>query len=174
MPEEGDSHIVRFDDAGQQLFNEWRLELERKIREPGIHPAIESHLTKYRSLMPSIALIINEVEEGHCEQVTRQSAMKAAAWCEYLESHAMRIYGGAVDPAAQSAELILERRDKLPDKFKVKDIQQKGWAGLSETKHVKQALYELEECGYLRAQTLSTGGRPAVTHEWSPRIESES
>ena len=174
VDDEGRVKGVRFDEGGQKVFNKWREDLESKTREQGIHPAIESHLTKYRSLMPSIALIINEVEEGHCKPVTEQSAKKAAAWCQYLESHMMRIYGGAVDPAAQSADLILGRRDKLPDGFTQRDVQRKGWAGLSEVGHVKAALTELVECGYLRSeqnQQSTSGGRPSSPYFWNPKIE---
>lgn len=168
--DEGRVAGVRFDDDGQQLFNDWREELEQKIRRPGIHPAIESHLVKYRSLMPSLALIINEVEQGNCKDVTGRSAGKAAAWCAYLESHALRIYGGAVEPAAQGAETILLRRDKLPSVFKAKMVQQKGWAGLSDSEQVMAALRELEECGYLRRVEIPTGGRPSISYMWRPNI----
>ena len=153
------------------LFNEWRHDLEKKIREPGIHPAVESHLTKYRSLMPSLALIINEVEEGHCLPVTALSAHKAAAWCQYLESHAMRIYGGAINPAAQSAETILQRRSNLPDGFTQRTVHRKNWAGLSEVSHVKDALNELLDCGYLMAvesPRTETGERPSTSYFWNP------
>lgn len=174
--EEGNLQAVRFTPEGQSVFNKWRHELELKIREPGIHPAIESHLTKYRSLMPSLALIINEVEQGHGQPVIDQSAMKAAAWCQYLESHAMRIYGGAIDPAALGAETILERRDKLPDGFSQRDVQRKGWAGLTDGDHIKAALNELVDCGYLRIEkkpSSTTGGRPSITFFWNPGIEAK-
>lgn len=172
--DEGNPQAVRFTQDAQQIFNEWREALERKTREPGIHPAIESHFVKYSSLMPSLALIINEVEQGHYQSVTAQSVRKAAAWCEYLESHALRIYGGAIDPAAQGAKTILSRRENLPTVFKVRDIQRKGWTGLSTNEHVKDAVKELVECGYIRAMNEKnpTGGRPlSCSHEWNPNIE---
>ena len=126
--------------------------------------------------MPSLALIINEVEQGHYQAVTAQSVRKAAAWCKYLESHAMRIYGGAIDPAARGAETILSRREKLPAVFKVRDIQQKGWTGLSTSEHIKDAVKELVECGYIRAMNEKnpTGGRPSTSYEWNPNIEKKS
>lgn len=95
--EEGRIAGVHFDDEGQEIFDQWRLELESKIRQPDIHPAIEAHLTKYRSLMPSLALILNECDIGHLKPVTAASARKAAAWCTYLEQHAYRIYGASID-----------------------------------------------------------------------------
>ncbi|MGH7756894.1 MAG: DUF3987 domain-containing protein, partial [Vulcanimicrobiaceae bacterium] len=58
-PETDSIPTMRFDDAGQQIFNEWRDELERRLREPALRsqPALESHLSKYRKAMPALALI---------------------------------------------------------------------------------------------------------------------
>jgi len=178
MPLDDEERILglRFDSDGQQVFDNWRSELELKIRIPGIHPAIESHLAKYRSLMPSVALIINEVEQGHGLAVTKTSAIKAAAWCQYLESHAMRIYAGAVNPAALSAELILKRRNNLPDGFTQRIVQRKGWTGLTNAELVKAAINELVECGYLKVMKTETnlaGGRPSISYSWNPNIGSE-
>jgi putative DNA primase/helicase len=169
--DEGRVQGLRFDEAGQLVFNQWRKELEQKVREPGIHPAVESHLIKYRSLMPSIALIINEVEVGHGLSVTEQSANKAVAWCEYLESHMYRIYGSAINPAVLAAETILTRRDKLPDEFTGRDLQRKGWAGLSELELIRKALDELSACGYVRESRAATGGRPSIKYYWNPVID---
>ena len=121
--------------------------------------------------MPSLALIINEIEIGHGYSVTEQSAKKAVAWCEYLESHMYRIYGSAINPAVQAAEMILARRDKLPDGFTHRDVQRKGWAGLSDVEHVKAAVDELVACGYLRESRTATGGRPSSSYYWNPEIE---
>lgn len=176
VDDEGRVSGVRFDEAGQRVFNAWREELESKIREPGIHPAIESHLTKYRSLMPSIALVINEIEQGHCQAVTEQSAKKASAWCQYLESHMHRIYGGAINQAVLSAALIFSRRNSLDDGFTKRIVQRKGWIGLAETEQVRKALDELVESGYLReveSEKTNAGGRPSLAYFWNPIVESK-
>ena len=47
----------RFDPDAQGLFIEWLSELESKVRGNDLHPALISHLSKYRSLMPSLALL---------------------------------------------------------------------------------------------------------------------
>src|SRR3546814_15498127 len=41
---------LRFDDAGFELFREWRAGLEHRLRSGELHPAVESHLAKYRKL----------------------------------------------------------------------------------------------------------------------------
>lgn len=49
--------IFRFESDAQELFIEWLAELESKIRITDLHPALVSHLSTYRSLMPSLALL---------------------------------------------------------------------------------------------------------------------
>lgn len=45
---------LRFDRDAQMLFVEWLAKLEAKVRSGELHPALTSHLSKYRSLMPSL------------------------------------------------------------------------------------------------------------------------
>ncbi len=54
-----------------------------------------SHVAKYRSLMPSLALIghlIDGVAGGPTGPVSGGAAARAVAWCEYLQGHARRLY----------------------------------------------------------------------------------
>ena len=63
-------------------------------------------MAKFRSLMPSLALIFHliEVADGTAaEAVTLRSAQLAAQWCDYLETHARRIYGLVNDLGIQAA-----------------------------------------------------------------------
>jgi putative DNA primase/helicase len=79
---EGEIPGLRFAPDAQELFNEFRGGLEKRIRGgDGTTPAFESHLSKYRSLMPSLALIFHLVDVvGGQEQgpVGLQSARLAA------------------------------------------------------------------------------------------------
>ena len=47
--------FLRFDDEAQAIFDEWRMKLEGRLRSTDLHPALESHLAKYRKLVPSPA-----------------------------------------------------------------------------------------------------------------------
>jgi hypothetical protein len=53
---------VRFTEDAQEIFDQWRDELEVRLRSTELPPALESHLAKYRSLMPSLALIFQLIE----------------------------------------------------------------------------------------------------------------
>jgi hypothetical protein len=77
---------VRFSEEAQEVFDQWRDELEIRLRSTELSPALESHLAKYRSLMPSLALIIQLIEfvnsSGDGGAVGLRAALQAAAWCE--------------------------------------------------------------------------------------------
>ena len=50
---------VRFDDEAQALFYVWWPELETRLRDETLHESFTAHLSKYRSLMPSLALLVH-------------------------------------------------------------------------------------------------------------------
>ena len=59
IPDDGSLPYLRFDGPAQELFIDWYTQLITEKLVPDEHPAIESHLTKYESLMPSLALILH-------------------------------------------------------------------------------------------------------------------
>ena len=85
------SHTIpffRLSPEAQISFHEWLKQLQEKL-EGKEHPIIGQHLSKYRSLMPSLALIFHVVDiaGGHkAQNVTLSAVQKAAAWCAYLDS----------------------------------------------------------------------------------------
>jgi Protein of unknown function (DUF3987) len=81
--------FLRFEAAAQEVFDAWRAALEQTLRAEAEHPVLLSHWAKYRSLMPSLALIfqaIDAVDAGTRGPVTRAAAERATAWCTYLEA----------------------------------------------------------------------------------------
>src|SRR5207244_2828484 len=87
--------FFRFSDDAQPLFYRWSDALNVKLRQEDDEIVIE-HLGKYRSLMPSLALIFHLcdiVDGGPSGPVSADATQKAVFWCEYLEQHARRIYG---------------------------------------------------------------------------------
>jgi len=79
------------------MFDEWRGDLETRMRSGLEHPAIEAHLTKYKKLVPALALLIH-LADTRGGLIGDESLGKAIRWAKYLESHARRIYGAAVKP----------------------------------------------------------------------------
>jgi Protein of unknown function (DUF3987) len=56
--------FLRFDPAAQEHFDSWRADLEQRLRAEDDHPVLLSHVAKYRSLMPSLALIAVVARDG--------------------------------------------------------------------------------------------------------------
>ena len=160
---------LRFSNEAQPIFDEWRHKLEAELRSD-IHPAIESHLAKYRSLIPSLALLLCLADEPDAQNVGAPYLTKAIKWGEYLRSHAMRIYSGFIEPETLAAKRILTERKKLNEVFKAKEVQQKGWSGLTTTEAVKKALGVLVEHGYLIEIQQTTAGRPAIDYRWNKNL----
>lgn len=169
---------LRFSPEAQETFNHWRQVLEDRLRGE-LAPEIESHLAKYRSLMPSLALIFHlvSVADGAEEPgpVSHPAARMAVAWCEYLESHATRIYGGTATPGMESAKEIIKhiRRGEIEDKHTVRSIYRaREWTKLASPEEVKAGLSVLEDYDWLTVEKIvsSKGGRPSEIVRLNPKI----
>jgi hypothetical protein len=177
---EQDEHgaFLRFDDKAQIVFDDWYAELMTKL-EGDEHPVLLEHMGKYRSLMPSLALIFHlvEVADGVAQvsPVSEHCAIQAAAWCEYLESHARRIYGMVINGGGMAAAALARkiRERKLESPFKVRTIQQRGWGLLTDNVKIRESVDRLLDAYWIREvpQEKKTTGRPSdVEYEINPKI----
>jgi len=168
--------LLRFDGDAQELFVAWLTDLEGKLRGVGLHRALVSHLAKYRSLMPSLALLFALADDS-TGMIFLQHAKQAAAWCDYLESHARRIYSMIVSPERQAAaELgrhLVAGWKRSEEIFSVRDVYQNDWRELATSDAVRRALAILEDAGWVRLLALenkTTGGRPSELYTINPRV----
>ena len=151
-------------------------ELEGKLRSTDLHPAMVSHLAKYRSLMPALALLF-EIGDGGTESVSLRHAQQAAAFCDYLESHARRVYSMIISPERQAAA-ELGRHFKEGWKragcrmFTVRDVYHNDWRGLESPDAVRRAISLLEDANWVRPvrRERPEGGRPCEQYAINPRI----
>jgi putative DNA primase/helicase len=162
--------FLRFDDDALYLFKEWRSDLEHKLRSDEIVPALESHLAKYRKLVPSLALI-NHLADRGTGQITETALLRALSFSEYLETHARRAYGAGSEVETSAAKAILKhiRKGDLQDGFTGRDVHVRGWAGLSDRAHVQAGLDLLCDLDWLFAGKRETGGRPSIAFRINPR-----
>ncbi len=124
----------------------------------------ESHLAKYRFLMPSLALIFHlvDVVAGKAVgPVSLQAAQLAADWCGYLESHARKIYSPELQPDVTAAHRIAKKIQSgdIPDGLTVREIYRREWSGLSSAEKVYAGLEVLAQHNWLRIEHQETGGR---------------
>jgi hypothetical protein len=150
------------------------------LRTAELPPALESHLAKYRSLMPSLALIFQRIEfvdgTGKGGAVGDRAALQAAAWCEYLETHAKRLYSSAENPAMEGARALLERirKGESSDGDSTRSVYRKDWTKLSTPDEVNSACAVLEEFGWLRIETIKTSGRSTTKLRFHPLLREQA
>jgi putative DNA primase/helicase len=135
-----------------------------------MHPALESHLAKYRKLIPGLALILHVAGRGS-GPVSEKATQQAVDWAEFLEGHAARAYASVTMAHVLAARAILARLRKgdLPRTFAGRDIQRKGWAQLSDRRIVADALSLLVDLGWLVERRRETEGRTATVYDVNPR-----
>lgn len=174
--------FLRFAPDAQEFFNQWWGELEiDKLRAENISPAIQAHLAKYRSLMPSLALLFHLIEcvspQGECQSgpVSLTAAKYAAAWCDFLELHMHRIYGGVAEDEEMKRAIALKNHlaSRGEDSVRIPAIVQKGWRELDTTEAVNDALIVLEEHGWVKVVEVATGGRPSRIVHLHPQLSEE-
>ncbi|MCP4600905.1 MAG: DUF3987 domain-containing protein [Proteobacteria bacterium] len=161
---------LRLNAAALEIFVEWRTDLERRLRGD-LHPALESHFSKYKKSIPALALITHLSDRG-VGPVSETATAKALDWDVYLQKHAERIYFSGLNTEAQAAQTILRhvRRGKLPQQFTRRDVHQKHWSGLTDLEKVSGALDMLTEYHWLTGESVPTGGRPTIRYQVNPRV----
>ena len=168
LDEDRGLRFLRFDDDAQAVFDEWRVALENRLRDGSESTLLICHLAKYRSLMPSLALlfhVIDSVGTYRFDPVSKLATERAAAWCELLESHARRVYQSASEGDPEAAARLAERiKQSLPNPFTFRQVAVKGWAGLDNVDDVRKAVGLLEDRNWAKVVTRPPGpqgGRPS-------------
>ena len=173
-----------FDPDAQQLFVEWLAELETKVRGGEMHPALVSHLAKYRKLMPALALLFELADraapgsggfegfvgsysgENQNLKVSMEHARQAAAWCGYLESHARRVYScvatAQMRAAGELADKIRRKKVGASGSFSCREVYVNGWSGLDSPEAVRSAAEVLQDAHWIREQDGGSGPRGGV------------
>ena len=146
----------RFAEDAQAVFYDWLTQLEtEKIRGQDEAMLVE-HFAKYRKLMPALSLIFHLIDVANktaSGPVTAQATKLAAAWCDYLEEHARRIYGLVQSTPMQAAASLARRvaRGEVKENtFTARDIYRNQWAQLTDKDVVQAACDILVDKNWLR------------------------
>jgi hypothetical protein len=161
---------LRFDETAQVAFDEWRAELEKKLRGDEAE-YFEAHLSKYRKLVPALALLLHLADNENGGPIGESAMLMAAAWAELLEAHARRVYAEALNPGISAAHEMARRikAGDLPAAFAVRDAYRNGWHRLDRA-GLLQAVDRLEALGWLKVDEIETGGRRSATCTVNPRV----
>jgi hypothetical protein len=165
--------ILHFEPEAQELVDAWREGLMTRIRVGGEHPAIENHLAKFPSLLPSLALLCHLADASTMPPgaVGAASARRAAALCDLFEGHARRVYHVATAAEIAGARTVLARikAGALPSPFVSRDVYRKQWAAVTSPDEAEAALGVLEDHGWIRGVEIPpnpAGGHPRPRTEY--------
>jgi putative DNA primase/helicase len=151
--------LFKFAPEAQELFIDWYSQLQIRVRSGELHEAMAAHLSKYGSLMPSLALLFELADQaaagGWSNQfVSLEHAQQAAACCDYLESHARRVYSSIVSPQMRAATDFagrIKRGEVGPEgTFGIRDVYRAQWSGLDTQLNAAAAVLLLEDLGWVR------------------------
>jgi hypothetical protein len=167
----------RLSGEAQPLFIDWYTMTINESLSDETPVVMQGFLAKFPKVILTIALLCELVKQSDSLSLKKTPVLISAdsfdmalMWAHYLKSHVNRIYSCALDGTAAAAALILSRRDKLSNPFRLRAIQQKNWTGLSEGQDIQNALDMLYEHNYLRAQKVESnqsGGRPTLDYFWT-------
>lgn len=174
----------RFTVEAQQSYKAWSTQLNSQVIPNEEHSIIQEHLSKFGKLMPALALIfhlIDLVQLGvSVGGVSLNCVEMAIKWCDYLESHARRIYGMVLHSATFKGSALAIKLKKLNsyeswriNGFSARDVHRKNWKGLIELNAVNEALELLVDYGWLKEQEIESsiqGGRPSKRYLINPKI----
>jgi phage/plasmid primase-like uncharacterized protein len=169
-----------FDNDAQAVFIEWSEDLHRNRMPSEDEPIIRQHLAKFDKLFPALALIlhiIDGVAKGVCGPINRDAALRAAAWCEFLEAHARRCYGLLKDDGLRAAQALAAKLEggALEDGFTLREVRRNQWRNLTADDAIQAALDWLEDEHWLQSQASGgTGpgsGRRTVRYRINPAIK---
>ena len=176
---------MAFQRQAQALFVEWLVPFETEIRGDDLHPAMISHLSKYRKLIPALALIFALIDTPDSGGIVHETELvRALAMGDYLRSHANRLYAAAVIPETINAATLLAkiRKGKLADRdgvlldsFTPRQVAIKHWAGLATPDAVRKAADVLADFDYLRREVTQSAdhlgrGRPSDRYSINPAV----
>jgi len=186
----------RFTLDAQAFYVDWTYQLNAQKIPYEENAIIQQHLGKYDRLLPALALIFHLVDcvsNNTQGQVGLESIKRAALWCEYLETHARRIYGLLLDGGMKSAIALSNKlsqivksanrptaktaetsEDWLNNGFVLRDIRRKQWQHLTDDTAIQKALVILEDNYWIVSKMqISTekGGRPTTRYFISQKLK---
>jgi putative DNA primase/helicase len=157
---------LHFSKDAQAVFDEWRLQLESRLRSPDSKsPVFESHLAKFRSLIPSLALIFHLIENyskaalDTSDEIQVESIQLALKWAKFLENHAKKVYADILFPNLKAAHVLAKKitQKQVQDGDSLRSIYRRQWTLLRSLSELEPALCILEDAGWIKIENVKSG-----------------
>lgn len=167
---------LRFTPEAQALFNRWRADLEFRIRADDLHPAMESHLAKYRKSGPQPRLA--RAPGGSARGRERGRGVPAARPWPGPSIWRLTLGGSTARPSRLklvAACELAKHLHQLPEPFTAKEVYRKHWRGLDKEGTTK-GIQSLIDYGHLRAVAPEErqAGRPTTRYAVHPDLRREA
>jgi putative DNA primase/helicase len=175
---------VRFTAAGQEAWDDWYSENQRRLRSSEISdtPAFASYVAKQSKLVAGLALLLSligvvdgagRLPEGF--RVGVSAVCQAAALADFFEAHAAKLYSPELNRGASPARALARQilKGKVVDGASVRDLYRPQWSNLSTPQAVEQAIGILSGLGWLRTEEVRTPGRSSEIVRINPRLEAQ-
>lgn len=168
---------LRFSKEAQEIFNDWRKTLEPKVRSGEIESEdFEAHLSKYRSLVPSLSLLFEAMqalsERREFAEVSSGSIEMAIAWANYLELHAKKVYQEKLSLPQKAANTLAQkiRNGAIKDGDSFRSIYRHHWTSLDTPEKLEKAVERLEECGWALTETVNNNAGKISIIRLNPKL----
>lgn len=173
----GDGAPLTYTPEAQAVYDGWEHEHAAAVRDISRGEAYRAHLGKQPGTFARLALIVHALDVAaaggperhpHPAQVGELAALQAQAWCDYLATHARKLWGEGRRPDVLDARAVLGlvERGRVLDGMKVADVRRvladskAGFTG----QRLEAALRVLQDCGAVRVEAPPVGqkgGRPS-------------
>jgi Protein of unknown function (DUF3987) len=166
--------FLRFDDRAQGEFSEWQFDLERRLRSGDMSPPLESHLAKYRKLVPAIALI-NHLADGGTGSISVAALARAVALSRVFGNPCQaRLWRRSHERGRDSqSHLAPHPQGRTSRRFRSARHSRREWSGLTDTDQIRIGLELLADYDWLGPKTLDTGAARAPCTRSTRRLFDE-
>jgi hypothetical protein len=151
-----------FDYEAQQTYMDYEIALG-KDKDKGFHNhAMEILKGKYTGLVSTLALIFHVIEISDGKEpgdVSKANIDMAICWCNYLESHACKIYRVSESAYSEGAKALLKMIDEgeIQSSFRASDSYKNRREFLKTKMDADPVLAELCNYGWIRKVESSLG-----------------
>jgi uncharacterized protein DUF3987 len=177
--------FIGFSADAQEVMTDYLREIAHKMRTlgPNEHPALTSHFSKYRSLMPTLALIHHVVAHAAGNATSKPVSLEAAKLarksCKILATHAKRMYSSLrrQRPSERGADALYKKilaHEIGAEPMKARDVQRAMPTVFDDVEAVEAALSNLTKRGVVAPRPVPTGAKrgPQLTkvYDLNPRV----
>ena len=146
---------IRFSPDAAAYFDQWTCSHMNRIRLENGCEALESHLGKYKKVVPALALLFHVSTIGGADStadIERDSVERAVRLANVLESHARKVYSDEIAPEIKAAKALLSLAKEVSAEtpvWRARDIYRRQRKGLKTAADVDQAAKMLIDYGHL-------------------------